>query len=131
MNEKVLRDTVLVIDDDPDCRGLVALLGQLCNVPVLQAEDCSSGLKILERQHHKIKMILLDYFMPGMEPVKCARAILTKAGRSITVVLLTAAVDAGMRAGELKIDCWVAKPFESSVLRSLLTDGVSALQRDL
>ena len=131
MNEKVLRDTVLVIDDDPDCRGLVALLGQLSNVPVLQAEDCSAGLKILERQHHRIKMILLDYFMPGMEPVKCARAILTKAGRSITVVLLTASVDAGMKAGELNINCWIAKPFESSVLRSLMTDGVSALERDL
>jgi DNA-binding response OmpR family regulator len=125
MSEKVLRNAVLVIDDDADFRGLVETFAELWNVPVLQAGDCNSGLRILDREHQRIKMILLDYFIPGMEPVKCAKAILTKAGSSISVVLVTAAVDAGARAGELKITRWMTKPFDSSVLRRLLTDGES------
>jgi CheY-like chemotaxis protein len=125
MKEKVPRNAVLVIDDDADFRGLVETFAQLWNVPVLQAGDCNSGLRILDREHPRIKMILLDYFIPGMEPVKCAKAVLTKAGPSISVVLVTAAVDAGARAEELKINRWMTKPFDSSVLHSLLTDGES------
>jgi CheY-like chemotaxis protein len=125
MNEKTQRDAVLVIDDDADFRGLVETFAELWKVPVLQAGDCNSGLKLLDREHQRIKMILLDYFIPGMEPVKCAEAILTKAGPLISVVLVTAAVDAGARAGELKINRWMTKPFDSSVLHSLLTGSAS------
>ena len=131
MSEKVPRDAVLVIDDDADFRGLVESFAQLWNVPVLHAGDCNSGLKVLEQEHQRIKMILLDYFIPGMEPVKCAKAILTKAGPSISVVLVTAAVDPGVRAGELKINRWMTKPFDSSVLHRLLTDRESKPGRHL
>src|SRR4051812_34365916 len=126
MSEQVKRNTVLVIDDDPDFRGLVEIFAQLWNIPVLQSADCRSALKVLDREHHRISMILLDYLMPGMEPPKCAEAILAKAGTSIEVVLVTAAVDAGVRAGELKINRWLAKPFESSTLKSLLTDRTTS-----
>jgi CheY-like chemotaxis protein len=121
MNEKV-RNAVLVIDDDADFRGLVEILAQLWNVPVLQAGDCRSALKILEYEHERITMILLDYLMPGMEPAKCVKAILAKAGPAIEVVLVTAAVDPAAIAGELKINRWISKPFESSTLKSLLVD---------
>jgi CheY-like chemotaxis protein len=125
MNDKVVRNAVLVIDDDPDFRGLVKTFADLWKVPVLQAGDCNTGLKILEREHYRIKMVLLDYFMPGMEPLTCARAIIAKAGPSIRVILVTAAPDPRARALELEISRWLAKPFESSTLKSLLTNGES------
>jgi CheY-like chemotaxis protein len=121
MSNEVLRDSVLVIDDDADFRTLVAAIAELYGVPVLQAPDCHKGLSVLERRHHRIKLVLLDYLMPGMEPVKCAAAIIAKTGRSIPVVLITAAVDPGARAAELKISRWIAKPIEASVLVRLLT----------
>ena len=126
MSDKVARNAVLVIDDDPDFRSLIEIFAQLWNIPVLQAGDCRSALKILDREHQRITMILLDYFMPGMEPAKCVKAILAKAGPSIEVVLVTAAVDARARAVELKINRWIAKPFESSTLKSLLTDRTTS-----
>ena len=79
MSRKVCRDTVLVIDDDPDFRALIETIAELCMVPTLQAPDCRKGLKILECEHGRIKMVFLDYFMPGMEPVKCAAAIIATA----------------------------------------------------
>jgi len=128
MTTRVSRDSVLVIDDDPYLCELVETIGQTCGVPVLRANDCSSGLKILESESRRIKMILLDYFMPGMQPLDCAGAIIERAGSTIPVVLLTAAVDPSARAAELKISRWVSKPFDASTLINLLTES-SALSK--
>ena len=123
MTREALRDSVLVIDDDADCRTLVETIAEICNTPVLQAPDCREGLEILKREHDRIKMIILDYFMPGLEPAECAQAIVGMAGPSIAVVLLTASVDAGARAAELKINRWISKPFEPSTLINLFTQN--------
>ena len=122
MTSRIGRDTVLVIDDDPYLRELIHTIGLTCGVPVLQAGDCTEGLKVLDRETRRIKMVLLDYYLPGMQPTQCASAILEKAGRSISVVLLTAAANPAGRAAELKIPRWLSKPFEMSALRDLLTE---------
>jgi CheY-like chemotaxis protein len=122
MSTKVSRDSVLIIDDDPYLRELVEAIGLTCNVPVLQASDCGVGLKILANDGRKIKMILLDYFMPGMQPIQCAGAIMEKAGSSIPVVLITAAIDPSLRAAELKINRWISKPFDVSALAHLMSE---------
>jgi DNA-binding response OmpR family regulator len=117
------RDSVLVIDDDPDLRALICVLGELCGLRVLEADDCARGLEILEHEQGRMKMILLDYFLPGTEPKKCAGAIMSKAGPSVRVVLITAAVDAAERAAELKIGQWLSKPFDATTLMTLLRNG--------
>jgi CheY-like chemotaxis protein len=124
MNGKINRDSVLVIDDNPDFRELITMIGQLYGIPVLQAEDCRRGLKVLARDQDRIKLILLDYFMPGMEPESCTRAIKAKAGPSVQVVLVTAAADPRVRAAELHLSRWIAKPVSPAVLMELMTqDG--------
>jgi len=120
MSGPIERDTVLIVDDDPDLRCLVVMLGQACAVRVLEAESCNRALELIDREHERMKLILLDYFMPGSEPEKCAAQILEKARPEISVVLLSAAVDAAERAAALKIDRWVCKPFETTTLMTLL-----------
>ena len=114
------RNAVLVIDDDPDFRTMIEIFAEFCDVPVLQAADCSVGLKVLERERDRIKMILLDYLMPGMTPLKCASSLIAAAGPSIPIVLVTASVNPQAKAAELKIDRWLSKPIEPSTLTSLL-----------
>jgi CheY-like chemotaxis protein len=116
----IARDSVLIIDDDPGCRELVAMIGQLWGIPVLEAADCAAALRVLEREQKRIRMILLDYFMPGMRPVECTTALTAMAGSSIPIVLVTAAVDPAVRAAELKLSHWISKPFNMSVLEALL-----------
>ena len=91
-------DSVLVIDDDADFRGLVSMIGELHGVPVLEAADCSSGLSLLAQEHSRIKMVVLDYFMPGMDPAVCGAAIVAGAGPAVPVVLITAETSAEVRA---------------------------------
>jgi CheY-like chemotaxis protein len=126
MSSRNSRDSVLIIDDDPYLRELIDTIGHSCNVPVLQAADCGGGLKILENNGRRIKMILLDYFMPGMQPLQCLGEIVARAGPKIPVVLITAAVDPSARAAELKINRWISKPFDASAMSHLLSEKPSA-----
>lgn len=110
---------VLVIDDDPSCRQLISMMGQVWKIPVLEAADCAAALRILRGEKQRIRLILLDYFMPGMQPVDCAAALTAMAGPSIPIVLVTAAIDPAIRAAELKLSHWVSKPFDMSALEAL------------
>lgn len=125
MRDAMLRDTVLVIDDDPDIQDLIEMIARFHGIPILRAFDCAQGLKILKLQRFKIKMILLDYFLPGMNPAACAMAI-QGIGSSIPLILLTAADDPAARAAEMRVSRWIAKPFEPSDLVSLLTEDFPA-----
>ncbi len=112
---------VLVIDDDPDFRTLVAAFAELCHVVVLQADNCTDGIHILKSRRQHIKMILLDYMMPGMKPPQCVAAIRAEAGPLIPIILMTAAHDPASRAAELNITRWISKPFDASTLINVLT----------
>ena len=96
-------------------------MGLIWGVPVLQAPNCKEGLKVIESERSGIKLILLDYFMPGMEPAKCAARIIAAAGPAIRIVLMTAAAEPALRAAELKVSAWLSKPFEMTSLQALLT----------
>ena len=121
MSPRPRPDAALVIDDDADCRELIQTLGLMYGVPVLQAANCKEGLEVIKREGSRIKLILVDYFMPGMEPAKCIACIIAAAGPSTQIVLLTAAANPALRAAELNVPRWLSKPFEVSSLQALLT----------
>ena len=110
---------VLVVDDDPAYRELIVLAGQMWGIVVLEAGDCKQALQILDRDKNRIKLILLDYWMRGMEPAQCAAALIAKAGPSIPIILVTAAANPAVRAAELKLNRWLSKPFDISALEVL------------
>src|SRR5215813_1090496 len=103
---------------------MIVFIGQMWEIVVLEAGDCGQALQILDREKNRIKLILLDYFMPGMEPRQCAAALIAKAGPSIPIILATAAVDPAVRAAELKLSQWLSKPFDMSVLEVLFKKAV-------
>jgi CheY-like chemotaxis protein len=115
------RDRVLVIDDDPDLRALCAIVLADWGLTVIEAEDCASALPLLEREKDRLRAVLLDYFMPGLDPRVCAREILARAPPEVPVVLVSAAVDIAERAAEVGLARYLAKPFEMGDLRAVVT----------
>jgi DNA-binding response OmpR family regulator len=111
---------VLVIDDDPDFRELVTMVGTSVGVEVLEAETCVEGLNILMQEQDRITLLLLDYFLPGLTPVRCVEALRRTTSDRVPIVLVTAAVDAAARATELGLSRWLAKPFDLAELVGLL-----------
>jgi CheY-like chemotaxis protein len=118
-----VRDRVLVIDDDPDFRELMEGLLSAFGLRFSSASDCESALALLHRERTHLRAILLDYWMPGCSPAACAAALREVVGAEVPIVLVTASNDAGLRAAELKLERWLAKPFSPAALRRELGLG--------
>ncbi len=92
---------------------------------VFEAPDCSIGLAVLLRERSHLRLVLLDYWMPGNTPLECARCLLDHKDPETAVVLVTAAANPAARAAELGIPRYLSKPFETEQLERLAL-GVAA-----
>ncbi|WP_437974929.1 response regulator [Sorangium sp. So ce295] len=116
----MLRNRVLVIDDDPDFRELVALSLTGWGLHCLQVADCAEALPLLERERDGLRAVLCDYFMPGLPPSVCAKAILARVDPAVRVVLVSAAVDVSALAAELGLARFLPKPFDLDQLHDVV-----------
>jgi DNA-binding NtrC family response regulator len=114
------RNTVLVIDDDPDFREAVVVVLEDMGVRVLEASDCAEGLALLERERETVRLVLLDYWMPGMTPVACSKALRTCTDSDIEIILVTAAATPAKYAAELGLARYLKKPFAIEQLRGVV-----------
>jgi CheY-like chemotaxis protein len=119
-------DAILVIDDDADLRDLVRLVVESADVDVVEAATCVEGIAALRANRERIRLVLLDYFMPGMDPTSCAKQLCRLVDPTM-IVLCTAAADPSERAAEIGLSRWLAKPFALEALESLVHEaaGVS------
>jgi CheY-like chemotaxis protein len=105
-------DIVLIVDDQEDARELLALIARQHGFEAWMARDCAEAIPLARRAGERLALVLLDYFMPGMEPVRCCREIVANARAGTPVVLVTAALDPAERARELGLEHFVGKPFD-------------------
>jgi two-component system chemotaxis response regulator CheY len=123
--------TILVVDDDPLIRRLIATtLEDVAGFDIVEAED---GLDALETAGAGIPTIVfLDIDMPRMDGITACRELRQLDGTSAsTIVMLTAATDdrAERRAGEAGADLFLTKPFSPlEVLR--LVDRIGERKPD-
>jgi DNA-binding response OmpR family regulator len=115
-------DAILIIDDDADLRDLVRLVVEATDVDVVEAATCVEGIAALRANRDRIRLVLLDYFMPGMDPTSCARE-LCRLVDSTMIVLCTAATDPSGHAAEIGLSRWLAKPFALEALESLVREA--------
>ncbi|HEV8633210.1 MAG TPA: response regulator [Chloroflexota bacterium] len=116
---------VLIADDDPDIRQLVAVTLDSSTYSILEAEDGDRAWELILR--YRPTVAVLDVGMPGKGGLELAEAIRTDATLAgMKVILLTAFsgeqhVEAGMRAGA---DYYLAKPFSPLQLMTLVDQAV-------
>lgn len=123
------RRTVLVADDDPMTRQVLATVLDLEEFEVVLAEDGDQALELLRGELPDA--VVLDHMMPGksgMEVIALLRA--DEATAKLPIVLLTAAQSSSLPADpvEAGADAHLEKPFSPlhliEVLESLLGDRV-------
>jgi len=102
--------SVLVIEDDPDMRGLLVLMLEERGHHVLAASDGSEGLDLL--RHETPDLILLDMKMPVMDGWEFARRYRQTHFDPSPIVVMTAAEDPRQRAEEVGAAAWLGKPVE-------------------
>jgi len=108
---------ILVIDDDPSVRSLVADSLEIEGYEVFTAEDGFSGLRAIEA--HKPDCVLLDVMMPGLDGHQVLQRIRAAEDRpALPVVMLTAYSDdaTAWQAWTEGVDYFLAKPFDADEL---------------
>ena len=105
--------TILVVDDDPLIRRLIATtLEDVAGFDLVEAGD---GLEAIERaQSEQPSIGFLDIDMPHLDGISaCAELRSAPETSDATIVILTAATDdrAERRAGEAGADLFLTKPF--------------------
>jgi len=102
---------ILLVDDDPALRKLLATTFEVADVDVLEAENAEAARRHIRRGHPSV--IVLDVNMPGTTGLELCRELKDDAKTSgIPIVLLTGA-DGGTApaAKEAGADAIVRKPF--------------------
>ncbi len=110
---------ILIADDDPDIRDLVAFKLEQAGFDVIAVEDGISALSAT--QADPPDLVVLDVMMPGMSGIDVCRELrASEATATLPIILLTARaqegdVEVGFGAGA---DDYVVKPFSPRELVS-------------
>jgi two-component system chemotaxis response regulator CheY len=103
--------TILIVDDDPLIRRLIATTLQ--DVSGFELVEATDGLDALERVGTLApEIVFMDVDMPRMDGITaCTEMRRVPAVAGSTIVMLTASHDAERRAGEAGADLFLTKPF--------------------
>jgi CheY-like chemotaxis protein len=108
--------SVLIVDDDPNIRGLLTTLFKGEGFSV---DTATNGLEALSKANaHVPDAIVLDLRMPVMDGQEFLRAWCeTTSGPSVPVLAISA-YDVRMTAAELRVQAFLPKPFSMAALLS-------------
>jgi DNA-binding response OmpR family regulator len=96
MSAPAERPLVLVVDDDPDCCAVAALLLEHQGYRTLRASSGQECLDVVRRE--PVELVLLDVMMPGMDGFEvCSILRGEERTRHLPIVLLTARDDMDTR----------------------------------
>lgn len=103
------KPVLLLVDDDPRWRNLLARYLEANDFQVRQASDGTSMLKLLDREH--VDGILLDMMMPGESGLDLCRKLRGQ-GDTVPILMLTAKGDEVDRIVGLEVgaDDYIPKP---------------------
>ena len=108
---------ILVVDDSPDIRRIVARALIDARYAVLEAEDGARALQILEREGVDIDLVLTDIKMPRVDGVELGRRIADRKWQ-VPVIYMSGGTGDGRVAPLLR------KPFSMDTLMGILDQAL-------
>lgn len=124
--------SVLVVDDSPTLRKVVATILERNQFSVLTAEDGVDALQKLER--YEIDLVLLDFVMPRMNGYQCCREIRANPRYDQLPVVLMSAKGEKMRGQFVSqtgaVDA-ITKPFDARALVAVIENALARGAKDL
>jgi DNA-binding response OmpR family regulator len=105
---------LLIIEDDPDIRKLIAMYFRRENFRIFEAENGEDGIRTLDGE--KIQLIILDIMLSGMDGFAVCEYI--RKNNDVPIIMLTARTqeEDKLRGYEFGADEYVTKPFSPKVL---------------
>lgn len=118
---------ILVVDDDPSLRALVAATLELEGHFVLTAPDGAVALSFIEEIQPA--MILLDKARPGMDGPRFVSELRAR-GISTPIVVISGSEGGSRFAWEIHAEGYIPKPFKLPQLVSTVEDLMAKFRSD-
>ena len=111
MSDVLLQNkTLLIVDDEPDLRGILSSELEYLGAKVYQAENVTAAKLIID-QHH-IDLVISDIRMPGETGIDLLNYIKSKSSDGPPVILITGFADiSNQSAIEKGAAALLSKPF--------------------
>lgn len=109
---------ILVVDDDPYIREVLAELLEEEGYPVATADDGAEALRFVACT--RPSLILLDMDMPVVDGREFARRYRELPGPHAPIAVVTAAYDARIAAADIGAQGHLSKPFQVAALLQLV-----------
>ena len=124
MTSKRLGKCILIVEDDPDIRGMLNQLFEGEGFQVLQAENGKDALEVL-RSSPKPDIILLDLLMPVMDGYGFRKVHETDYQlSSIPIVLMSAEGQLDIKQMKIGLALSVRKPIDIDTLLSVVAKAI-------
>jgi len=110
---------ILSVDDSSIIRKIVRNSVEVLNYSLLEASSGEEALSILVKEHASIKLILLDWNMPGMNGLELLKIIKKNIlYKNIPVMMVTTEGEKGniVKAVQAGVVNYLLKPFTSEEL---------------
>jgi len=108
---------ILIVDDEPAIREMVAVALELADFQTLEAENAQQAHSIIVDE--RPSLVLLDWMLPGVSGIELARRLKRDEGTAeIPVIMLTAKSEEDNRIQGLDVgaDDYITKPFSTREL---------------
>jgi CheY-like chemotaxis protein len=118
---------VLVVDDEPAIRALVAKIVERAGFAVDTAADGAEAIEKVNQNSYAV--IVLDLMMPAVSGYEFVDFLHERGGKRPTVIVITAAAEASLtrQLDPAVVHSIVRKPFDINVLADLVTAAASAV----
>jgi DNA-binding response OmpR family regulator len=111
---------VLVVDDEPAIRALVAKIVERAGHPVDTAADGEEAIQKIEAERYSV--IVLDLMMPNVDGYALIEYLKTRGGVRPAIIVVSAGESAALRQLDGSVvHSIVRKPFDIDVLGDLIT----------
>ena len=111
---------ILVVEDEPEVRALLSMTLELAGYAADMAPDGHDAL--LQLQHTKPDLVLLDLMLPGMDGSQVIEAIRsTPSTRDLRIVAISARYGL-LSAFAYDVQAFVPKPFDTEVFLDILDE---------
>jgi CheY-like chemotaxis protein len=119
--------TVLVVDDCPESRDILAYIISNFDFSVLAADSGMAAMSMLkdsQKQRKKIDLVLIDMKMKGMTGWETALEIRNDLFLTMPIILMTSAISdiALPSAAQTVVDGFILKPITASMLLNTMMD---------